>query len=36
MVFDFKELHSIFEEGAFTHRKLSYNTINSIFYLGAI
>ena len=36
MVFDFKELHSNFEEGAFTHRKLSYNTINSIFYLGAI
>lgn len=36
MVSDFKELHSSFEEGAFTQRKLRYNSINSIFYLGAI
>lgn len=36
MASDRKELHSVFEEGAFPPRKLNYNTINSIFHLGAI
>lgn len=31
MIFDLKELHSIFEEGAFTHRKLNYNAIIHFF-----
>lgn len=36
MIFDLKELLSIFEGGAFIHWKLNYNTIIHFFNLHAI